>query len=84
MTAQNTNKLFATLTSFIGMGIFIVLLILGLVFFSYLLIIGGIIGLILFVIAWVRAKFFMHKMKKHNHKKTSKMQQGRTIDHDSL
>ena len=71
MNPQNLNPIAATLASFIGMGVFIVLLIVGLVFFSYLLIIGGVIGLILLGILYLRAKFFAPKKKNSKNPKAA-------------
>lgn len=73
------NKLAAVIMPIIGMALFIILFVVGLVFFSYLLIIGTIIGLVLFTIAYIRAKFFAKKMRKHAVKQR---RQGRTIEHD--
>jgi len=83
MNPQVKNKIVGTLISFIGMGVFVVLFILGLIFFSYLLIIGAIVGLILFGIAYLRAKFFQQKVKKTEPSSThKKVHHGRTIDHE--
>ncbi|MCB1827935.1 MAG: hypothetical protein KDH94_05860 [Coxiellaceae bacterium] len=77
MNTKNTPNLGNILASFVGMGIFIVLFIVGLIFFSYLLIIGGIVGLILFGIAYLRLKFFSRK-----NKKAASESHGRIIDQD--
>jgi len=84
MKQKTKQKLSVILTSFIGMGVFIVLFIVGLIFLSYLLIIGGIIGLILFSIAYLRAKFFAHNIKKQIKGTQAKQhhRKGRTIDHE--
>jgi len=66
------QSLFARIIPFIFLGIMIVLLVAGVIILSYLLIAGAIIGLILFIIAWVRDRFFKH---------TSKSKHGRTLDH---
>ena len=80
MNQPTTNRLTAVLGSFIGMGIFIVLLALGIIFFSYLFIIGSVIGLILFGIAYLRAKFFMRQAQKQPN--NTRHINGRTIDHE--
>lgn len=64
---------------FIFLGVMIVLLVAGMIILSYLLIVGALVGLILFIIAWVRDRFF--------NKKTNlpeKRREGRTFDHKDL
>ncbi len=59
------------LIPFLGLGIFIVLLFTGIIIFSYLLIFGAIVGLVLFILFWIYNKF------------TSKSKpSGRVVDHD--
>jgi len=70
------KRLWASVTPIIGMIIFVVLFIFGLFVFSYLLIIGAIIGLGLFIYAFIRSKLTCRKTM---HKYES---QGRTIDHE--
>ncbi len=67
------------LLPFILLGIMIVLGVVGIVLFSYLLIFGALIGLILFIVAWVQGLF------QSKQKKASRLQQkrGRIIDHDN-
>lgn len=62
---KNTpNNITNALGSFIGLGIFIVLLICALIFFSYIFVIGATIGLVLFLIAYIRKRFFAPKVQK--------------------
>lgn len=70
------SNLFAMIVPFIVLGMFIVVFAFGLLLFIYLLIFGAIIGLFLFLIAWIKQKFF--PSKKMTRRKTS----GRTIDHE--
>lgn len=63
---------------FIGMGIFIVILAVGIVVFSYLLILGAAIGLILFGIFWIYQKLTARRRLPPPRNPHS----GRTIDHD--
>jgi len=84
---RNTHKLASVLGSIVGIAVFIGLFILGLIFFSYLLIIGGIIGLVLFLIGYIRAKFFIKRFQADIKKEQAKQQgpqlhKGRTIDHE--
>jgi len=80
---KNKNPIASTIGAIIAAIVFIGLFILGLIFFSYLLIIGAIIGLVLFGIGYVRARFFT---KKHPNPAARQGQQqvhqGRTIDHE--
>ncbi len=80
---QQRHPIASALGSIIGVVIFIGLFIVGLIFFSYLLIIGGIIGLVLFLIAYIRAKFFAKKIRGQA-KKQKQAHHGRTIDHNDV
>lgn len=77
--SHSAERFAAKLLPFLGMGVFIVLFIFGLMVLSYVLIIGAVIGLILFLINYIRTKF------SHTHKKPHHLHQhrGRTIDHDN-
>ncbi len=84
MQNQQTGFL-GRLVPFIGMGIFIVLIIVGLIFLSYLIVIGALIGFVLFVLAYLKNRFFPNKYP------TTKSQQsedqshhGKTYDHDEF
>ena len=74
------NNLFARFIPFLMLGLMIVILIAGLILFSYLLIFGALVGVILFLVAWLRNKLFPTKDL------TTKPppKEGRTIDHDEL
>lgn len=73
------TRLWRGILPLLGMVIFITLFILGLFVFSYLLIIGAIIGLILFSIAFIRAKFSRRQAPPPSRPSQT---QGRTIEHD--
>ncbi len=79
------NGIFEKIMPFFLFGIFIVLFIIGLFIFSYLLIVAAVIGLILFAIAYIRAKLF-GPAKPHNeeHRHQQPKSSGRTIDHDDI
>jgi hypothetical protein len=62
------------LVPYIFLGIILVVFVLGIILFSYLLILGGVVGLILFVIQWVRERLFKSKQ-------LIKPRGGRTFDH---
>ncbi len=90
---HHINKVTAKLMPFIGMCIFVMLLIASIVFFSYIFIIGAIIGLILFVIGYIRAKLVHAKILKarakyhdHNQRQQEKTEysKGRTIEHEPI
>ena len=68
----------ARIMPFISLGIFIVLIIVGVVFLSYIFVIGAIVGLIIYSAAWIRIKL--------SGKKSSPMpdtQQGNIYEHES-
>lgn len=64
------------LKPFILAGILLVALALGMVIFAYLLLIGAVAGLVLFVISWIRERFF------HPPEIKPKQPSGRIIDSD--
>ncbi len=66
------------LIPFIFLGMMLVIFVVGLILLSYLLIWGAIVGLVLFLIAWVREKLFPRKQLTQSKKPPS----GRIIDHD--
>ena len=81
---QSMNKLKAKVMPYIGMGLFLILFLLGLVVFSYILIIGAIVGLILFLIAYIRSKFTRHHPHSQNDQSYKNKPQGRVIDHNDI
>lgn len=74
------NRLAANIVAFLGMALFIILVILSFFVFSYLVIIGAIIGLILFVIAFFRARFASTDKPIDNQSHST----GRTIEYDDI
>lgn len=74
-----TPNLTNTIVSFIGLGIFIILLICALIFLSYVFVIGAAFGLILFLISYIRALFIR---KKYNTVDLKDGKQHRIIDND--
>lgn len=72
------KNLLAKLIPFIFLGMMLVILIVGFVLLSYLLIFGAMIGLVLFIIAWIREKLFPSK----HLTRTDQLKKGRIIDHD--
>lgn len=75
------NKLFDNIAPFLGLGILIVLFILGIFIFSYLLIIGAIVGLVLYIVALIRAKFGSSKSQQPPHSNLPEGS-GRVIDQE--
>jgi len=74
------QRFFARLIPFIFLGIMVVLFVLGLVLFSYLLIVGAIVGVILFLITWAKEKLFPSKqMQRYQQQDENR---GRTFEHD--
>lgn len=78
------SRFIATIVPFLIAGISIVLLIIGIIIFSYILFFGAIIGLILFVIAYIYFALNKRKMSHLYHKTETyhKVRSGRIIDHD--
>lgn len=54
-------SIFSRIAPFIVLGIMLVILVAGFVLLSYLLIAGALVGLVLFVLAWAKDKFFPRK-----------------------
>lgn len=75
------QSIFKKLIPFIFLGIMIVLFVVGLIVLSYLLIFGAIVGVILFIIAWIRDQLF-NKRQKIQYPEVKK-KSNRTIDHDN-
>lgn len=69
------QRIISGILPFIGMLVFFILFIIGLIFFSYLILLGAIVGFIAFAIFYLRAKYLLHK---HGKRADTK---GRTIDH---
>jgi len=83
MNNNGFQRILAVIMPFVGMGIFVVLFIVGLIFFSYLLIIAAIIGLVLFAIGYVRVKLFQRKSRTAANDQTYQSSgKGRVIEHD--
>lgn len=72
---QKSSKIVEQVAPFFILGITIAFMIALLVFFSYVLIWGVIIGAILALIAWVKQTFFSSNPEKETKK-------GRIIEHD--
>ncbi|HLB58010.1 MAG TPA: hypothetical protein VJL60_04270 [Gammaproteobacteria bacterium] len=69
-------RIFSKIVPFVFLGVFLVIFVLGLLLFSYLLILGALVGIILFAIAWIKDTFFSTKKKSPSEKR------GRIIEHD--
>ncbi len=72
------NRILAAIVPFIFIGIVLVLVAVGMIVFSWVLFFGIITGLVLYLIAWVRATFFAAKQSP-----MQKPHQGRIIDMDN-
>lgn len=71
------KKLFNQLVPFLCIGIATVAFVFGLMILAYLFLFGAIVGIILFIISWIKESFFQQKgMTKRP------PQQGRIIDTD--
>jgi len=74
------NKLMSKVLPFFFVGILLVLLVVGFVLLSYLLIAGAVVGLVLFLIAWIKDK--LSPAQRHLTKTDTSKKTGRTIEHD--
>lgn len=75
------QQFIARIMPFFILGIILVLFVVGLYLMIHLLILGALVGLILFIFAWIRDKFFIsHAMVPKQKRPAS----GRTIDHDDI
>lgn len=72
------QHLIKRLIPFILLGIGLVAFVLGIMLFAYLFIFGALVGITLFMISWIREKFFPSKKIDGRHQKKS----GRIIDSD--
>ncbi len=73
------NQLLSRLVPFIFLGIVIVALVAGVVLLSYLLILGSVVGLVLFLTAWIWERLSPTKKKL-----TKKEKSGHTIEHKDI
>jgi len=77
-----SSTLLTKIMPFFGIGIFLVILIVAFIFLSYVLLIGAVVGLVLFVVAYIKQTFFSGKNSKNSvmvPKKSS-----RTFDNDEF
>jgi len=54
---SNLNQFTRKMISFLYLGVIIVIFIAGIVIFSWLLLLGAIVGAVLFLLAWIRDRF---------------------------
>ena len=73
------QKLIKSLSPFVFIGIAMVAFAVGFIMLAYLLVFGAVIGLVLFLVNWLRAKLATHK-KAPTYKPIPKS--GRVIDAD--
>jgi hypothetical protein len=74
------RRIFEQLIPFIVIGIGIVVILFSAILFFYLFLFGTIVGAILFLIAWIKQKFFMPHLPAKKDQKSAKT--GRVIDSD--
>ena len=70
------KSIFEKIIPFLFLGMFIVILALGIILISNLMILGAIVGFVLYLIAVIKEKFFPSKNL------TKPNPRGRTFDHD--
>ena len=73
------RRLILLLFPFFFLGCLAVLFVVGFILFFYLVVAGALVGLILFLIAWVRERFFTTKQAK---KIIISPKRGRTFEHE--
>ena len=73
------SNFFAKLIPFLMIGIAIVAFAFGLILIAYLVIFGAMVGFALFLIAWIKQRFFSSKKMTKSQRDPKS---GRTIDHD--
>ena len=81
------NKLTAKIMPFLTLGVMLMVFIIGLIFFSYVIIIAAILGLILFTVGYIRGKWLMRKFKQQAQQQPQQntpKEQGRIIEHDEI
>jgi ABC-type transport system involved in cytochrome bd biosynthesis fused ATPase/permease subunit len=69
------NNFLNRLLPFLGIGIVLVVIIIALLFLSSLFVIGALVGLVLFIIAYVKKRFFSAK-------KSNLVRKSKTYEHD--
>jgi len=79
MMNQSSPRPKMTFMSFVGMGIFLVLMIAGIFLLSALLIWGAVIGIVLFAISYIKQRLFPSKKKGMS---PPSGHSGRTFEHD--
>lgn len=70
------SNFLARLMPFVLLGIAIVILAFGVILLTYLLIFGVLVGMVLFLVSWLKTKLFPSKQLKSKQSQT-----GRIIDH---
>ena len=92
-TPPHLNPLLARIMPFFVIALMVILFIVGIFIFSYVLIFAVIVGFILFVVGFIRTKFFNHRKTSSIHEefivdvrrennKASNEKSGRLIEHD--
>jgi hypothetical protein len=70
------KNIYAKIMPFFMLGIALVLIFYGLILLAYLFVFGAIVGMVLFGIAWIKAKFFASRNI------SVPKRRGHTIEHD--
>lgn len=65
--------------SFVFLGILIVFFAIGIILLSYILIVGAVVGMLIFAAVWIKEKLFPGK---YIAKPETKMKSPRTFDHE--
>lgn len=70
------------ITAYLGLGVFITVLVLGIILLFYVVFWGALIGLIIFAIAYIKSKFFPPKVQDPTIITDPKKFTGRIIEHE--
>lgn len=71
-----------SLLSFLYIGILLVMTVVGIMIFSWLLLLGAVTGLCLYALYWIRERFFPDTSRPSSRKPF--VRTGRVIDHDDI
>jgi hypothetical protein len=70
------KNIYAKIMPFFMLGIALVLIFYGLILLAYLFVFGALVGMVLFSMAWIKAKFFASRSI------SVPKRRGHTIEHD--
>ena len=88
MTPNNSRSAYQTIRSILGIIVFIIVFIFGIYLVSTLIIIGALLGLVLFITGYIRVKILKRRSQHHapfdDTNKSTNEHIGRTFDQDEF